>query len=410
MVGETKKIQVHQVLATLGYGDAIGHEVLGIRNVLNEAGYASRIYVQTADPELEDQTDDYRDLITDSNPENILIHHFSIGSRASRVAYALPERMILVYHNITPPEYFVGINSTLVELCHSGRRELSAYASRCDLALGDSEFNKQELDLMNFPRTDVLPVIPNFDHLDVPGNRLLADGFDDDWINILFVGRLIPNKKIEDLIKAFHVYKSRYNPKSRLLLVGAQNGFRDYVSSLHSLVAKLNADDIHLIGHISNEELTTLYDIADLFLSASEHEGFCVPLLEAFYKNVPVMAYAASAIPTTMDGGGVLYENKDPRYIAATINSVLSDEKLLDKVLSNQDAALKRLQKKDFSKLLLAFVNQVKSSARIDLPPVTKDFWKQYKNSEMLEQLRISRPSAFNALPKPPANKNSNEG
>ena len=153
-----------------------------------------------------------------------------------------------------------------------------------------------------------------------------------------------------------------------------------------------------------------MYDIADLFLSASEHEGFCVPLLEAFYKNVPVMAYAASAVPTTMDGGGVLYENKDPRHIAAILNTVLSDEELIDKVLSNQDEALSRLQEKDFSKLLLGFVNQVQSSARIDSPLVTQDFWSQYENSEMLEQLRISRPSAFNALPKLQTVKNLSEG
>ena len=108
---------VHQVLATLGYGDAIGNEVLGITRVLREAGYESEIFVETADPRLEDLTLDYRDLIDASHPENILIHHFSIGSRASRIAYALPDRMALVYHNITPPEYFVGVHKDLVRFC-----------------------------------------------------------------------------------------------------------------------------------------------------------------------------------------------------------------------------------------------------------------------------------------------------
>ena len=128
--------RVHQVLATLGYGDAIGHEVLGIQRVLRGAGYQSQIYVETADPRLEDLTLDYRDLVGQARPDDVLIHHFSIGSRASRTAYALPGRMVLVYHNITPPEYFIGVHKDLVKLCFRGRRELTAYIDRCDLALG----------------------------------------------------------------------------------------------------------------------------------------------------------------------------------------------------------------------------------------------------------------------------------
>ena len=137
---------VHQVLATLGYGDAIGHEVLGIQHVLRAAGYESDIFVETADPRLEDLTRDYRELVDASHPDNLLLHHFSIGSKASRVAFALPDRMALIYHNITPPEYFIGVHDLLVELCYLGRRELSAYVPRCELALGDSEFNRQELE------------------------------------------------------------------------------------------------------------------------------------------------------------------------------------------------------------------------------------------------------------------------
>jgi len=114
--------RVHQVLATLGYGDAIGHEVLGIQRALLAAGYESDIFVETADPRLEELTTDYRDMVGGIGPDDVLIHHFSIGSRASRTAYALPGRMLLVYHNITPPEYFIGVNRDLVKLCFRGRR------------------------------------------------------------------------------------------------------------------------------------------------------------------------------------------------------------------------------------------------------------------------------------------------
>ena len=220
-------VAIHQVLATLGYGDAIGHEVLGIQRVLRAAGYESEIFVQTADPRLEDQTLDYLDLPDASHPDNILIHHFSIGSRASRLAYALPDRMVLVYHNITPPEFFVGVNKMLAKLCYLGRRELRFYRERCDLALGDSEYNRQELDAIGFPATGVLPVIPDFAHLAGPANYLQAGQLDDDWVNVLFVGRIIPNKRIEDVIRCFHAYKQWFNPRSRLLLVGSHVGLRE---------------------------------------------------------------------------------------------------------------------------------------------------------------------------------------
>ena len=138
----TVRPRVHQVLATLGYGDAIGHEVLGIQRVLRSAGFQSEIFVETADHRLEDRTIDYREMVGAVADDDVLVHHFSIGSRASRTAYALPGRMVLVYHNITPPQYFVGVHRDLVKQCFRGRRELTAYIDRSDLALGDSEYNR----------------------------------------------------------------------------------------------------------------------------------------------------------------------------------------------------------------------------------------------------------------------------
>lgn len=391
---------VHQVMATLGYGDAIGNEALGIRQVLRDQGYDSRIYVQTSDPKVEDETEDYRNLIDDSHPDNILIHHFSIGSRASRLAFALPDRMILIYHNITPPEYFIGVNKTLVKLCWIGRRELTAYRSRCDLALGDSEFNRLELKSMGFPRAGVLPVVPSFTHIDCIPNAMLANQFDDGRTNILFVGRAIPNKRLEDVIRFFQAYRLRYDWSARLLLVGAQSGFEDYVTSLQNLISTRHVDGVHLIGHVTNEELTALYDVADLFLSASEHEGFCVPLIEAFHKRIPVLAFAATAVPDTMDGGGVLYARKDPRYVASLMHAILADDVLVDQVLKSQDAALERLKNRDFGATLMRFVTQVQQTPPISSAAVAPAFWKQFEWCEHLAEIRQRRPSAYLALPK----------
>ena len=206
------------------------------------AGYESEIFVETADPRLEALTRDYRELMDASHPDNLLLHHFSIGSKASRVAFALPDRMALIYHNITPPEYFVGVHGLLAELCFLGRRELRAYVDRCELALGDSEFNRQELAALGFPRTGGA----------AGRSGLLASGraarsrssppsSTTTWTNIVFVGRVIPNKQIEDLIRIFHAYNAPSIPRSRLLIVGAQGGFEQYRGVLHGLAADARA-------------------------------------------------------------------------------------------------------------------------------------------------------------------------
>lgn len=392
-------IRIHQVLATLGYGDAIGHEVLGIQRVLRSAGYESEIFVETADHRLEPLTRDYRELVDGSHPDNLLLHHFSLGSKASRTAYALPDRMALIYHNITPPEYFVGVHRTLARQTFRGRRELRAYADRCDLALGDSEFNRQDLDVLGFPRTAVLPVVPDFSHLDREPNWLVARDFDDEWTNIVFVGRVIANKKIEDLICWFHAYHTIFNPRSRLLLVGAQRGFERYLASLHQLAGRLGSSQVHFVGHVSDEELVAFYETADLFLCASEHEGFCVPIVEAFYKQVPVLAYAAAAVPSTMDGAGVLFEDRDPLHVAALIDEVISNADLQRRIVDGQLAAVDRLRSKDFAGTLLGFVDRMLASPRAAAPHVAFDFWGQFDAAQELEELRLYRPAIYQALP-----------
>jgi L-malate glycosyltransferase len=390
---------IHQVLATLGYGDAIGHEVLGIQRTLRAAGYRSDIFVETADPRLEPLTRDYRELVDASHQDNLLLHHSSIGSKASRVAYAVPDRMALIYHNITPPEYFVGVHRTLARECYRGRRELQAYAGRCEMALGDSEFNRQDLEALGFSRTGVLPVVPDFSHLDEEPDRYVADQFDDEWTNVLFVGRVIANKKIEDLIRNFHAYHTLYNPRARLLIVGVFSLFERYLAGLSHLVAELGARDVHFLGQVSNAELVAYYEVADLFLCASEHEGFCVPLVESFYKQVPVLAYAATAVPATMDGAGVLYEDQDPVYVAGLMDAILSDFSLQDRIVSGQLEAVQRLQSKDFAGTLLEFVDRILHSPRVGFPHVAFDFWHQFDAAHELEEIRMVRPSAFKALP-----------
>jgi glycosyltransferase involved in cell wall biosynthesis len=153
---------------------------------------------------------------------------------------------------------------------------------------------------------------------------------------------------------------------------------------------------------VSDEELVAYYEIADLFLCASEHEGFCVPLVEAFYKQVPVLAYAATAVPATMDGAGVLYDDKDPRYVAALMDGILSNCSLQDRIVDAQCAAVGRLQAKDFAGTLLGFVDRILAAPRAAKPDVAFDFWQQFDDAERLAELRLYRPAAFQALPEAP--------
>jgi glycosyltransferase involved in cell wall biosynthesis len=232
---------------------------------------------------------------------------------------------------------------------------------------------------------------------------MVARDFDDAWTNVVFVGRVIANKKIEDLIRFFHAYQTFFNPRSRLLIIGAQSGFERYVASLHHLAASLGVSHVHFIGHVTDEELVAMYEVADLFLCASEHEGFCVPLVEAFYMDVPVLAFAATAVPATMDGAGVLYYEKEPLHVAALMDAIVSNTAVQDAIIEGQLDAVRRLQAKDFAGTLLAFVKRILDGPRAPCPRVTFDFWHQFDAAQQLEELRLYRPAVYQALPEGPA-------
>ena len=391
--------QVHQLLASFGYGDAIGNEVLAIQRALTAAEFDSRIYVESADERLRHLVSDYRDLVDDVDAEDLIIHHFSVGSRASRTAFALPSRMLLIYHNITPPQYFVGVHPWLVRQCYHGRRELGAYRDRVELAVGDSEFNRLELETLGFSPTAVLPVTPDFARLDAAPDQRICDAYDDDLTNILFVGRMIPNKRPDRIIRSFHEYQRLIEPDSRLLLAGSSAQFENYLEQLHNLVAELGVRNVHVLGQVSDDELGALYDVADLFLCASEHEGFCVPLVEAFHKQVPVLAYAATAVPATLDGGGVLFSSTNPVDIAIEMAAILESDARQDQILAAQSAALNRLQALDFPAIVNSYVGQALAAPHRPPARVAADFWQQYQLAIELDDIHAVRPSAFHALP-----------
>ncbi len=351
--------QIHQLLAALSYGDAIGNEALQIQRHLRAAGHESEIYAESVHPRMARLARPLWRYLDVSGPETVCLFHFSIGSAASRLVYGAPDRLVLIYHNITPGEWFLGFHPHLAGLCYHGRRELRGFARRTELALGDSEFNRRELVVAGFDPTGVLPIVLDAEKLRRKRSQLVRKLYDDGRTNILFVGRLIPNKRIEDLIRVFALYQRAIDPSSRLLLVGDTRGHERYYGRLSQLVTDLAVDSVVFTGHVDDDELGSYYSLADVFLCLSEHEGYCVPVVEAMLADVPVVAFAAGAVPETLDGGGVLLHDKRPELVVEILHSVVSDASLRGAVLETQRRAVARVRGRDFGRLLHGLLRPV---------------------------------------------------
>jgi L-malate glycosyltransferase len=351
-------MQIHQLLAALSYGDAIGNEALRIQQILRGEGFDSDIFAESVHPEMAGLARKLWDYRSVSGPDNLLILHFSIGAGVSTFAYHLPDPILLVYHNITPARWFASFHRHLAGLCYHGRRELQAFVPRTRVAVGDSEFNRAELEAVGFHPTGVLPLLLDPTRLDTPPNEVVLGMFDDDKTNFLFVGRVIPNKCFHDLIKVFAFYQKFIDRNSRLLLVGEWVGFEKYYEALVRLVDDLQLKDVVFTGHVEDDDLVAYYEVADLFLCLSEHEGYCVPLVEAFRFGIPVMAADAGAVPETLGGAGVLIREKRIDEIAMMAHAIVTDEELAAKIVDAQDRVLEEMDRRDDRGALMGFVEQ----------------------------------------------------
>lgn len=352
-------MNVHQFATSLTYGDAISDECLEIRKVLRAEGHGSEIFVRFLDPKMAGLARDYREYAKLSSPRNVVIFHFSIGSPVSKLFSRIPDRKIMIYHNITPHGFFLDFHRILTRECYKGRLEMRLFAGKVNLALGDSEFNRLELERAGFGPTGVLPILTDLAKFDVPGDPVVRDMFDDGKTTLLFVGRVIPNKRLEDVIKTFHFYKTRFDPDSRLILAGDDRGIERYRAALEDLIGRLALSDVHITGHVEFEELVTYYRLARCYLSFSAHEGFGVPLLEAFHMRVPVVALAAGAVGETMNGGGVLLRERDLLRTAALVDRLEKDGDLRRKVVDGQLEALRKYDRANVARILLGHVKDV---------------------------------------------------
>ncbi|MBI2468308.1 MAG: glycosyltransferase [Candidatus Rokubacteria bacterium] len=334
---------VHQFVPNFVRGDAIGNDTRALRALLGGWGFPSEIFAQYIHRDLAREARFYGHYRKVAHSRNVILFHFSIGSEITSFFARLPDRKVLLYHNITPPEYFVGVSARVADRCRRGRQELARLTTVTELALGDSEFNRRELEAMGFRRTGVRPILIDWTAYAHPPVRTLEATYGQ-GTNLLSVGRVAPNKRIEDLIKTYYFYR-RLDPASRLLVVGSAVDMESYLAGCQKLAAELGVlDGVVFTGPVSQAELCTYYRLASVYLSMSEHEGFCVPLLEAMHFGVPIVAYASTAVPWTLGDAGLLVQEKDFPAIAELIHRVVTEPTLRQAVVAGQRERLKAFE------------------------------------------------------------------
>jgi len=328
---------INQWVPAAHRGDAIGDSARRVRDLLRAAGHDSELYALTIDEDLRDDVRPFQDQ--GARQGHITIFHFALPSPMTEAFASLSGIRVLQYHNITPAAFFAPYDAQLFRLAALGRQELTSLAGRVDLALGDSEFNRQELEELGFARTGVMPIAVNMERLTAAPRRpalekILGDGL----INFLFVGRIVPNKRIEDHIRLAEMYKRYIDSYYRFIFVGRYDGVPAYYAQIRALIDEFQMlpDRFWFTGPVPDEDLAAFYRWADVYVSLSEHEGFCVPLVEAMAADVPILAYAAGAVPETLGGAGMLFDPKDLEVASEMLGMLVYDRPVRDRVIEGQ--------------------------------------------------------------------------
>ncbi len=347
-----QKKRIDQLLAGYADGDAISRMAVGLRDLFRNWGHPSDIFADplSVSPGLRADSRplaEYR-----AAPADICLHHYGIASAAAEVFRAAPALRVLIYHNITPADYFQGYDDGIRAQLAAARAQLPAIA-RCAAAVWTvSRFNAAELAAAGIGQARVLPLLFDPAPLDIPPEPLIMRKFSgrgNFLKNILFVGRIAPNKRVEDLIMAFAWYHKALNPFSRLLLVGSNRSAPRYYTMLRMLAGDLDLPNVCFEGFAAAAGLAAYYRIADLYVCPSAHEGYCLPLLEAMHGNVPVLARRAGGMPEAMDGAGVLFDDLPAPELAALMHRVLSDAPLRQNILAAQRARMRRESSRDIA-------------------------------------------------------------
>jgi glycosyltransferase involved in cell wall biosynthesis len=330
-------MRVNQWVPAAHKGDAIGDSARRVRALLRAMGHDSELYALTIDDDLRHDVRSFAD--SSARGGDVTIFHFALPSPMSEAFSSLPNGRVLQYHNVTPARFFAPYEPALFRLAALAREELGSLVAATDLALGDSEYNRQELDELGFATTGVMPIAVNTDRLTrAPRVPVLDELLDDGLVNFLFVGRIAPNKKIEDHIKLAEQYKRYIDAYYRFIFVGRYDVVPRYYAAIRALMAeyKLLPERFVFTGPVPDAELAAYYRASSVYISLSEHEGFCVPLVEAMAMDVPVLAYSAAAVPDTLGGAGVQFAPKDLECAAELLGMLAFEDEPREGVLAGQ--------------------------------------------------------------------------
>lgn len=351
-------MKIINMLPILSFGDAVGNDALALHHSLQKAGYTCELMAAYTAPKIaQNETVRSTDDLSGIKPDDIVIYHLSTGHELNLLFANLNCKKIIRYHNITPPHFFCGYHPILLENCLDAYHQARMMAKCADFCLADSAYNREELIRMGYRcNIEVMPILIPFSDYEKEPDAQVMEQMHDGMTNILFTGRINPNKRQEDVIAAFCVYQKQYNPNSRLILVGNYEGMENYYERLLVYVKEIGANNVLFSGHISFPAILAYYRSADLFLCMSDHEGFCVPLVEAMFFDIPIVAKNTTAIPYTLGGSGFMLEDENPMIAAALMNRVLTDECLKNKIIDGQRERLCDFAHEKIEKQLLSLI------------------------------------------------------
>mgnify|MGYP006274794111 CR=1 FL=1 len=326
---------IHQLVHTLSYGDAISTEVLALQRTLQALGYQSEIFAIGEHVRLKGRSRPYREVLQSESADLIL--HYSLGSPLNEVYASWNRgRRTLVYHNITPAKWFEGVNARVSRDIERGLSDLPALCAASDAIWADSQFNADELAALGF-RSEVLELLVDPGRWGLPRNETVyADVRRLARMNILHVGRLAPNKRVEDILKAFRFLHVGLEPDSKLWLVGIDTDTELYSFSLREMAARLGIGGaVEFTGCLSDEGVRALYEACDAYICMSEHEGFCLPLVEAMHFGLPLVAFGAGAVADTVGDGGVVVSEKRHAQLGQLLYDMAIPGELREKLVAH---------------------------------------------------------------------------
>jgi glycosyltransferase involved in cell wall biosynthesis len=365
-----RNIRIDQFLAGFSPHDAISNEALIIQDLLRNLGFISDIYAEHLHPDAPRSKRHYEYKV-DNKTENLAIYHFSIGSPVTTFLAYQPIRLIVRYHNVTPTNFFtlpsdhVALHGALL-----GKKQLTVLDQISDCLLADSEYNLKDFTSKPGRMEAVVPILRDYERLMLNSensqlkNTLKKSGRKH-W---LFVGRFAPNKCQHDLIEALKIYQEAIDKKVRLILVGSFFS-HDYKIMLFNLCDALSLKyaisldtvtddtDVLFLPNATDELLKTAYEYSDLFLCLSEHEGFCVPIAEALYAGLPVVAYASSAIASNFAIPGLIEDKRNLVDLFSNILELTTENR--NKTFFEKSKLSLRESKAVFSQCLLSYLKRI---------------------------------------------------